>query len=59
MGLALLAMTTVTIVLLLPACGGNKAAENNVAAEDVNAMMNQDELPSDEPAEKHDMNNMQ
>lgn len=51
MRFALLPMTVVAIAVSLSACGGNKAAENNIVAEDVNAMMNLDELPSDEPAE--------
>ena len=47
---ALLPMTALEIALSLSACGGNEPAENNIVAEDVNAMSNQEVLPSNEQA---------
>ena len=45
----LLPMTALALAMSLSACGGNEIAENNMVAEDVNAMMNQEEPPSTEP----------
>lgn len=50
MRFGLLPMTTLALAMSLSACGGNEAAENNIVAEDVNAVMNQEELSSPEPA---------
>ena len=43
-------MTALALAISLSTCGGNGVAENNIVAEDVNAMMNQEELPSTEQA---------
>ncbi len=47
---ALLTMTALALAMSLSACGGNEAAENNIVAADVNAMSNQEVLPSNEQA---------
>ena len=46
----LLEITVLALATSLSACGGNEAAENNIVAEDVNAMTNQEVLPSNEQA---------
>lgn len=46
----LLPVAVVGLSLSLSACGGNDADENNVVAEDVNAMLNPEQLPPAEPA---------
>ena len=45
-----LCLTLLAFATSLSACGGNEASENNIVAEDVNAITNQEVLPSTEPA---------
>lgn len=45
-----LSLSAAALVLSLTACGRSDAPENNVVAEDVNAMTNLQELPPPEPA---------
>ena len=43
------ALTSLLLLLSLAACGGTDQPENNIAAEDLNAMTNLEELPPAEP----------
>lgn len=47
---ALFCMSALALVSTLSACGSNDTAENNIAAEDVNALMNLEEPLPAEPA---------
>ena len=45
-----LGISAAAMALSLAACGGTNQPENNIAAEDLNAMTNLEELPPAEPA---------